>query len=60
MQFRTLKLGETLRRTVTIGGGCRKASFAAGASGAVSPNIRSCVVKGKVVLIVKRTGRGIG
>lgn len=58
VQFRKLKVGETLRRTVTIGGGCRKASF--GASASVASQIRSCVVKGKVVLMVKRTGAGIG
>jgi hypothetical protein len=58
VQFRKLKVGGTLRRTVTISGGCRKASFDASAS--VAPEIRSCVVKGKVVLMVKRTGTGIG
>ncbi|MDQ2630985.1 MAG: hypothetical protein M3Y75_08440 [Actinomycetota bacterium] len=58
VQFRKLRVGETLRRTVTISGGCRKASFSASAS--VSPWIRSCVVKGKVVLMVKRTGNGFG
>lgn len=58
VQFRKLKVGETMRRTVTISGGCRKASFDASAS--VAPQIRSCVVRGKVVLMVKRTGRGLG
>jgi hypothetical protein len=60
VQFRKLKVGETLRRTVTISGGCRKASFGAGASAAVSSYIRSCVVKGKVIVMVKRTGLGFG
>ena len=58
VQFRNLKVGETLRRTVVISGGCRKASFDASAS--VAPEIRSCVVRGKVVLMVKRTGHGFG
>jgi len=56
-QFIKLKVGETLRRTVQISGGCGKASFRAGAS-AISPSIRSCVVKGKVVVMIKRTGSG--
>lgn len=56
-QFVKLKVGETLRRTVRISGGCGRVSFGAGAS-AVSPYIRSCVIKGKVVVIVKRTGSG--
>lgn len=56
-QFLKLKVGQTLRRTVQVSGGCGRASFSASAS-AISPDIRSCVLKGKVVVTVKRTGAG--
>jgi len=55
-QFIDLKVGQTLRRTVAISGGCGKASFA---TSSIASEIRSCVVKGKVVVMIKRTGRGI-
>lgn len=55
-QFIKLKVGETLRRTIAISGGCGKASFA---TSSIASEIRSCVVKGKVVVTIKRTGRGI-
>lgn len=57
-QFHGLKVGETMRRTVTIGGGCGKASFGGAGASRVSSSIRSCVVKGKAVVIIKRTGAG--
>jgi hypothetical protein len=57
-QFRGLRVGETLKRTVEISGGCGKASFKASASASIPSTIRSCVVKGKVVVMIKRTGKG--
>lgn len=59
-QFLRLKVGETLKRTVEISGGCGKASFSASASASASipSSIRSCVVKGKIVVMIKRTGKG--
>jgi hypothetical protein len=59
-QFHGLKVGETLKRTVEISGGCGKASFRASASASASipSSIRSCVVKGKIVVTIKRTGAG--
>lgn len=59
-QFHALKVGETLKRTVEISGGCGKASFRASASASASipSSIRSCVIKGKVVVMIKRTGAG--
>lgn len=53
VDFLRLGVGKTLRRTIQITGGCARASFSR-----VSPYIRSCVVKGKAVVMVKRTGRG--
>lgn len=59
VDFWRLDVGKTIKRTVTISGGCGKASFKAGAgASAISPRIRSCVVKGKVVVMIKRTGKG--
>lgn len=57
--FWRLKVGQTLKRTVTISGGCGKASFKTGAGASAIPSeIRSCVVKGKAVVMIKRTGKG--
>ena len=58
-QFLKLKVGETMRRTVTIGGGCGRASFGGAGASSIPASIRSCVVKGKIVVILKRTGRGL-
>lgn len=52
-QFVKLGVGRTLKRTVKVSGGCGMASFSA-----ISPNIRSCVVKGKLVVTIRRTGAG--
>lgn len=59
-QFIKLGVGETMKRTVPISGGCGKASFGGAGASRVEANIRSCVIKGKVVVMIKRTGRGIG
>ncbi len=58
VQFRNLKLGQTLKRTIEIGGGCGKATFRASASASIPSTIKSCVLKGKIVVIIKRTGKG--
>lgn len=59
VDFWRLGVGKKLKRTITISGGCGKASFKAGAgASAIPPGIRSCVVKGKVVVMIKRTGKG--
>ena len=59
-QFLKLRVGETMKRTIPISGGCGKASFGGAGASAIDPHIRSCVIKGKVVVMIKRTGRGIG
>ena len=60
LQFRKLRVGQTLKRTVPISGGCGKVSFGGAGASAISPNIRSCTIRGKVVVMVKRTGAGFG
>lgn len=59
-QFLKLGVGQTMRRTVQVSGGCGRASFGGAGASAIDPKIRSCVVKGKVVVTIKRTGRGFG
>ncbi|MBS1886634.1 MAG: hypothetical protein JSU06_05525 [Actinobacteria bacterium] len=60
VQFLKLGIGKRLKRTVEIGGGCGGATLRAHASAAIPVHITSCVLTGKVVVTIVRTGRGFG
>ncbi|MBS1878338.1 MAG: hypothetical protein JST31_02385 [Actinobacteria bacterium] len=60
VQFLRLRVGKRLKRTIEIGGGCGGATLRAHASAVIPAHVTGCVLRGKVVVTIVRTGRGFG
>lgn len=55
-KFWALKPGGRLSRTITIGGGCDRATTQTATASGLSEHIKRCTISGKVVVVVKRVG----
>jgi hypothetical protein len=54
-RFWSLKPGQRLSRTITIGGGCDSVTTQTAIASRLSEHIKRCTVSGKIVVVIKRS-----
>jgi hypothetical protein len=53
-RFWSLKPGQRLARTITIGGGCDSVTAQTAIASRLSEHIKRCTIRGKIVVVIKR------